>query len=174
MGSELCRTLTEHEPHQSVACPSMPKPERVQVKFVSCLGIEMIEMIGVVSRQGITFEMPLSSLLLPGKLRLPSTSTRGIQLYHTWPMLAAAIGVSSKEASLLLQSTPRLFSSCLCSCLAGMTSAPWRTLSNAFARDGGMTLSSCVCSIRIRYYSRYAGIYKQMSKFLFQSATDDR
>lgn len=57
-------------------------------------------------------------------------------------MLAAAIGVSSNEATLLLQSTPRLFSSCLCSCFAGITSAPCLTRSSALARDGGMTLSS--------------------------------
>lgn len=62
----------------------------------------------------------------------------------TCPMLAAAMGVSSKAASLLLQSIPRFFSNCPCSCFVGITSAPCLTLSRALARDGGMTLSSCV------------------------------
>lgn len=63
-------------------------------------------------------------------------------LHNTCPMLAAAIGVSSKEANLLLQLAPRLFSSCLCNCLEGITSAPCRTRSSALANEGGITLSS--------------------------------
>lgn len=57
-------------------------------------------------------------------------------------MLAAAIGVSSNEATLLLQLAPRLFSSCLCNCLEGIISAPCRTRSSALANESGITLSS--------------------------------